>query len=453
MSFTNLAAELQIDIFSYLSNTDLKNVRAVSTCCRDNASVWLFHTVIACARYTAMGAFQNISLHPVYQKYVKEIVFDATQYDRTLASDERLYTQRASQFEELTNAVSWHRHTRFKKYQARYEEQETIKRDGVLLQTIAKALEWMPNVHSVVFTSVPRTLPVERKDVRDIVPREFESQNWSSSRETPFPPPRVNLQTGFHHLIGAVALAGYAGVREFRVEPRLEHDGRFHLADRTVDKPGPFAFGVKDFHFPEQSHFAAGKHFFEHLTSVDVTFGAFHRDTSAECFVNMRALLAEAKGLQRLRVSADHRLMGFTRVPAAHSEHSASTFGLLGLDASWPSLTHVTLQGILATEKELRDMLARGHGVLESLRFLRCILRKGGRWSNLVEEIVDGTQIREFVLDGVCEADLGIGLFSRIDMSQYEGYLRTDENGERHFEEPADKSIYAWQKFVRSESE
>jgi hypothetical protein len=111
MSFLHLPAELQIHVFSYNSAPELKVARAVCTKFRDSASVWLFRKVVACARYQAMGAFQRVSEHTVYGKYVKEIVFDGTTYDRALAENEYLYQHSVDQFEDL-NVISWARRTR-----------------------------------------------------------------------------------------------------------------------------------------------------------------------------------------------------------------------------------------------------------------------------------------------------------------------------------------------------
>lgn len=112
MGFLELPSELQISIFSYNSAPELKVARAVCTKFRDNASVWLFRKIVACARYQAMGAFQRISESTVYGKYVKEIVFDGTAYNPDLAQSEYLYQHSADQFEELKGVVSWARRVR-----------------------------------------------------------------------------------------------------------------------------------------------------------------------------------------------------------------------------------------------------------------------------------------------------------------------------------------------------
>jgi hypothetical protein len=112
MGFLQLPAELQIHIFSYITPPELKVARAVCTQFRDNASVWLFRKVVACARYQAMGAFQRISENTVYGKYVKEIVFDGSTYQSWLAQSEFLYQREADRYPELKGVVSWERRTK-----------------------------------------------------------------------------------------------------------------------------------------------------------------------------------------------------------------------------------------------------------------------------------------------------------------------------------------------------
>jgi len=106
-----LPAELQLDIFSYLDNVSLKAARGVSRKLRDNASPALFRSIVACARYDALGAFQKISLDSVLQKYVKEIVFDASVYDGRLANYQHLYEQQNDKYIDLRATSYWSKRT------------------------------------------------------------------------------------------------------------------------------------------------------------------------------------------------------------------------------------------------------------------------------------------------------------------------------------------------------
>jgi hypothetical protein len=113
MSFELLPAELQLEIFSHLENSDLKAARAVSTKLRDNASPALFRSAVACARYVAMGSFHNIALHPVLQKYVKEIVFDGSVYNSRAASREDWFQEENNRYDDLRTSSFWGLRTRY----------------------------------------------------------------------------------------------------------------------------------------------------------------------------------------------------------------------------------------------------------------------------------------------------------------------------------------------------
>ena len=441
MSFTKLPAELQIDIFGYLSNKDLKCVRSVSICCRDNASVWLFRSIVACARYQAMGVFQKISLHPIYQQYVKEIVFDATEYDKILAENEKEYHRLADRRKDLKNVVSWHRHTRFKKYQLLYKEQEEIKQ-GVLLQTIAKALEWMPHVHSIVYCALPRHIPAEMKDIQEILPRDVRSDFLPRRRMTVQGATSEGLENGFHHLIGAIAMARYNRIHEFRVE---------RYPSTTWLLP-TYLFGFEHFLFSHPTYLEAGKEFFHNLTAVDLAFTYYRGPTTPESLANMRTLLSHIKDLRRICV---HMPPSVTRSSVQNSTAGMVdpySFATFGLTTKWDNLQCVDLQGIYASEQQLKDLVARSKHVLESMKFSFCVLTTG-KWSNLVEEIVYGTGIKEFVLDHVNEWYVGDVLFEDLPGLDpmpwsYEGQLELDEKGERYFHERNGKTVYAWRSLL-----
>jgi hypothetical protein len=102
-----LPAELHLEVFSHLQNGDLKAVRAVSRRLRDNASPALFHSIVACARYEALGAFQNISVHSVLQNYVKEIVFDGSVYHADLANSSERYIKQNNELGSLSASSSF----------------------------------------------------------------------------------------------------------------------------------------------------------------------------------------------------------------------------------------------------------------------------------------------------------------------------------------------------------
>ena len=113
MPFESLPSEVQIEIFSYLEGSNLKAVRGVCRAFRDNAEPTLFRYVIATARYQSLGAFQKISLFEVFQKHVREIVFDGSVYNKLLAKHEQSYHRQAAKFSSLEPGFHWHKHSRY----------------------------------------------------------------------------------------------------------------------------------------------------------------------------------------------------------------------------------------------------------------------------------------------------------------------------------------------------
>lgn len=120
MLFESLPAEIQIQIFIYLEGFQLKAVRLVCRAFRDNAEPTLFRSVIATSRYQSLGAFQKISLFPIFQKHVREIVFDGSLYDKTLAKHEKMYHVAAARSPDLEQGFGWHKHGRYVRCILRY---------------------------------------------------------------------------------------------------------------------------------------------------------------------------------------------------------------------------------------------------------------------------------------------------------------------------------------------
>lgn len=442
MGFDKIPAELQIEIFSYLDNTDLKAVRRVNASCRDNASPRLFQSIIACARYQAMGGFQNIALHPIYQKYVKEILFDATAYERRFATNRRSYEHFAQSSEHLREVVGWDRHSRWKQYQSLYHEQEQMK-EGILLQTVARALEWMPNVESITYCSYERHLPVESKIVKDLLPRALPSPAFDTSSAFAQHAFGEIPENGFHHLIGAVSLAEYLRIREFRVQ------SRYNTSTRSWTAPW---CALGEFWFREPRHLESGKYFFRNLRKIDLDIDLRLGPKPRECLANMRALLSEARSLGHLHlhIQPSYNIRDATQWLTAGE--SISPFAALGLATYWPNIQSIDLGHIIATEDELKGLLSRLKETLISTKFTNCVITSG-KWSNLTDEVLYNTKVSTYILLEVHEEFVPGGVpFESLHGEQhqkwqYDGHLRENAQGERCFWERPGKSVYAWHDF------
>ncbi|KAF2691262.1 hypothetical protein K458DRAFT_438938 [Lentithecium fluviatile CBS 122367] len=422
------------EVFSFLEAPDLKAARGVCTKFRDNASVWLFRKLVACARYQAMGAFQRTAEHSVYRTYVKEIVFDGTTYEEQLAKSEILYQESANRLPDLEGVVSWARRSRFMKYKELYQEQEDIISGHVLLQTLARALEWqLPNVHSVFYSPEPHNIPLERRDMKEILPRCM----TRSERK----------HDGFHHLIGAIYISNYTGIHDLVIEPRLT----------SLDSSIGGCFYVDIFKYRDPTHIEAGKFFFRNLRKIHMALAPTttnHREgpvgaDALTCLANMAALLSEANELQDFSFQlacwhpSPHFMFG-SMIP-----HGQPIFPHLGFDAKWPKLRSLRLQGVYADEEEVKELIARHKGTLISLELRYCSLLSG-KWSNIVDEVLFGTNMVWFVLNRVNELHIGDSLFEHLssqEMAQwwYEGRLAINEEGERFFaKSETTTSVYAW---------
>ncbi|KAF2267021.1 hypothetical protein CC78DRAFT_531109 [Lojkania enalia] len=432
IGFAQLPAELQIDIFGYLNRSDLKSVRGVCKVLCNNASPRLFRSVVACARYQALSAMQKLSLHHAYKFYVKEIVFDGSVYDQSLAFRAERYAKEAEKFENLRHGFSWEIQQRYRRYKELYEDQENMRQGGVLLHTIARALEWMPNISSVVYSPTPRLVPVEANIVRDLLPRGVMGSCYWDRRYEQY---IESSQHGIHHLIAAIYLAQYSGIHEFRAElPNPDQ------SDAKTD------FTIYVFSFPDPQHLDAGKYFFRQLRKVELNISLVlpgcmdqpHADQNGQAQLsNISALLAEARDLEKLALQicdwdAEPRRMYGHILPS-----NQSMLPHFGLYSTWPKLRSLILGGIYAAEKEVLDLLTRHKDTLVEAKFSFCSLLDGA-WANIIDEVVYGTRLNPFQVISVNETVIGGVNFCNMSDEmrkkwQYVGHVAIDSDGQRYF--------------------
>jgi hypothetical protein len=322
---------------------------------------------------------------------------------------------------------------RFRRYKELFKEQVDILSGHVLLQTLARALEWqLPNVSSLVYSPKPHHIPLEKKVMKEVLPRGKNHHGFSHG--------------GFHHLIGAIHVSQYTGFHSFTIEAQtMEYVGNLFHADV--------------FEFIDPSHVDAGKFFFRNLTRVNIALllemdiGSLgpDEDRALRCLANMASLLSEAKDLEdlKLRFYPSHMYADPNRGGYGDTfPYNEPTSRYLGLGTTWSKLRSLELEGISAGEKELETLVARHTATLTLLRFGYCGLFFG-KWSNIVDFVVFQTSLAAFTLHRVHEVQLGETLFVSMNDTDaerwnYEGHLVLTAEGERIFEEPTGKSVYAW---------
>ncbi|OCK86393.1 hypothetical protein K432DRAFT_399353 [Lepidopterella palustris CBS 459.81] len=449
MAFTTLPSELLIQTFGYLDRVDLKSIRCVCRLFNETASPGLFERVLAAPRYKALGAFQEISKHSIYQTYVKEIIYDGSIYNKGLASSEHMFTRHLTTGPGSAYLLdSWGRRKRFKQYQQLYRDQEIILNDGILFNTLVRALESMPNVHTIIYSPGPRTVPAELKEVKDILPR-GEPHAIQDRRRGDDERNALKSQIGFHALIGALGSIQYQGVHNFRVDTPNSKGLRGN------------AFTDDIFQLSESSQIQAGIHVFRQLHNMELPIklrdGNGHRDTSVktpEHLDTLRTLLAEAKEIKRISLRLKKWHPDPRRMYSDILKSGSSIIPLALGDVYWPKIRKINLGGLHAHEQEMLDLVSRHNDTLVDLEFSKCSLISGF-WMNLVDVVKKNPIIQDFRLDRVNESLIGTNLFANMSMAEmsawtYSGKLVVDYAGEKEFlPDTGSKSVYA----RRSEAE
>ena len=83
-----LPSEIWLQTFSYLGKVDLKSLRlSMDPHFGYLASSLLFTSAYVAARKGVLNTFLNLTTHPIYRTYVKEVVFDSSWIDPTVISE------------------------------------------------------------------------------------------------------------------------------------------------------------------------------------------------------------------------------------------------------------------------------------------------------------------------------------------------------------------------------
>ena len=296
-----------------------------------------------------------------------------------------------------------------------------MKDDGVLFQSLARGLENMQNISSIVYSPRQHYIPAERKALCDLLPRGAFRGFHSVGQFTPPTPP----DHPFRQLIGAIFLTGYTGIRRLTVEARPEDDEDVHFWHA--------AFSLDMFTFPDPNDLRAGQHLFLHLTkvdmSVDVHFG--HEalgSAQLQVLENFAKLLETAKGLQHLSL----------KIIELHKGHFATRlilFGFLGLRTIWPRLRSLSLEGMAGDKEDVLEMITQHKETLRSLHLGEFVLSTG-TWADIVDEVVfNAPMISTFTLHRVNDEfmtseNMNFGTWEK---STLEGHLMVGEDGDRNF--------------------
>jgi hypothetical protein len=284
-----------------------------------------------------------------------------------------------------------------------------MKDDGVLVQTLSRALEWMPNISCITYSPHPHHLPTEAKEMEGLLQRSLSSIPGSDHTASDHP---------FRQLIAAIYLSQFTGIRELRAE----------TVGAEISKPGTeFAIGIFDL---DDNEMAAANFVFQGLEKLvlNMALKVSNKDVFGEVTDKFATLLRSTTNLEYLHLNP-------TRWK---SEVGAQRlFARLGLETTWPKLQTLSLRGIFADEKELTSMIKRHKQTLVRVKFSKCSLLEGA-WAEVVDEIVFGSQIYRFVLDRGNERGLSYLNFASLstwekDSWKYEGHLEVSEDGERSF--------------------
>ena len=185
---TKLPPELLTRIFRYLSGCrrDIAACRGVCRCFHACSSQFLITRVVFAKRFDAMQRLRDVLQHPYFHQHVTELVYDASTYQESIATDFENYEiacdeHRTRSFydneamEKLEEYVQFYRrvcphrpwrgtpnefkkwhirgmHRGFHDYFGRWIAQDQMDDDGLATDALKEALVCLPKLRRILFT-------------------------------------------------------------------------------------------------------------------------------------------------------------------------------------------------------------------------------------------------------------------------------------------------------------
>ena len=144
-------------VFQFLGLKDVKNVRLVCKLFSFAASQFLIHEVYLSSSKRDLDVLRSVSEHPVFSKYVTDLVYDCRMFDHGLVEDKPAYAREFLRLPvsperrgwPLTKEQATTSHTRYIKY---YHEEQNCRKNGTDMECLASALPLLPRLSRVIIT-------------------------------------------------------------------------------------------------------------------------------------------------------------------------------------------------------------------------------------------------------------------------------------------------------------
>lgn len=425
-----LPHEIVCRIFSYLQSPDLKHARLVSSDLKTAASRHLFSRILIAPRRDVLSVFRRVYEHDTYRLYVKQIVYDGSIYDVSLARSAETYISSliyaedgdrllrlvtiASGFGIVANSMILYLRQSYERYLQACIEQEKIRAAFDDWHALIRGLEAMPGVRRLTYSNhTGHHLPAESitKDIA-VVARCVQSAAEGDYAHLP----RLFRDRGVFTMLHAMTEVPGNTVREIRLRGHLGHG----------ISPNFFCRDIPDVR-------RAGTAF-NHVHTIQLDFHNPHCDdvysaswSSYDEYLNGRTLgsfLDNACALERLEMS-------FTTVCWAEGKEEIGQLCdeqgpmlpiFLGR-TTWSRLRVLKLAGLAAHEAEFADLLKRHASTLEHVSLTKCLLSTG-LWANLIKVLVFRRNVRHFLIvdcyDHLNENEDGYNVYVRAHSVPYQ---------------------------------
>ncbi|KAI9706427.1 MAG: hypothetical protein M1836_003432 [Candelina mexicana] len=136
-------AEVLVEIFSHLQRRDIKAIRQVCKDFQAASSQYLFDRVYVSPQELHLNILTAVSQHPVFSKYVREIVYDCSQFPSELLSRESFEYDHGVLGHPFDEQQMDKLHARYSKH---YHQQEKIAEADADFEALTAALQRLSNI-------------------------------------------------------------------------------------------------------------------------------------------------------------------------------------------------------------------------------------------------------------------------------------------------------------------
>lgn len=378
------ATETVLEIFSNFERRDLKAVRLVCKRYEILASPYLFTKAYIAARRGVMDVFRQITSHPVLSNYIREIVYDASWFEPSVAASLKNFAQTSISrgvrysFPPTSDVVS----RDYETYVRLFKEQERILSDELPV-ALDIAFKVPRNIQRVTFADFSRNVYIlgdRAEDFGNVFHSRCDSDSWIHQM-----PDTTNLQR-LPRKFGAFKLL----MNALSASASLESVQCFALGDGVSSSEDSCSSGIPHTFFSsicaELPRGVFDHHHLRHLRKLDLSILSMGTTANEDKNVEvdtLKELLNNADCLEELRLIVSD----CPSHPEMPHKFASLSRALFFRSKTWKNLRTLELRHFELESSKLLEFLRRHRHCLRNIDIFDLVLLDSENWLSFCESV------------------------------------------------------------------